>query len=194
MRSQTLAVPGQAPFTFAARRRAHIVAAVGLTALCAALSTAGPAHAAVAVKLVNAKGATRLADGSIGLARLTGTVHSWSTPVKHNTANARRVVKGLVLAITTGADDLRGGPPPEGAAKLIISLTSGAFVVFSNINASQKWNNNSVHKIYLLSLHSLPAKTKLREISKLEIVTSFEGGLFGDNWDIADVELVATVP
>jgi hypothetical protein len=41
---------------------------------------------------------------------------------------------------------------------------------------------------------SLPAKTKLREISKLEIATSFEGGLGGDNWDIADVELLATVP
>jgi len=160
-----------------------------------------PPPPSVTVPLLNAVGATTLADGSKGLARLTGEVHSWAIPVKPPSADAGKVIIGLELTVTTGEDDLRGGNAPQDNANAHITLVKGGSVLFEDINALQKWDNGSTWPVNLYTLGSplpgetgsLPPGLKLGEISGLEISTGFEGGSGGDNWDIADVKLVATV-
>jgi hypothetical protein len=144
-------------------------------------------------QLVNAIGTSRLPDGSTGLIRMTGQVHSWTTPAAvQPPADASLPLSGLQITVTTGGDDLRGGGSPGDNAAVTITLASGGQVVFNNINNSQDWGNNSVHTVNLLALNALPPGTTLGDITQLTITTGFGGGLGGDNWDVADVQLAGT--
>ncbi len=59
-----------------------------------------------------------------------------------------------------------------------------------DVNQMQSWGNNSAHTI---SLTPLPPSVTLGQITQVDISTMFGGGINGDNWDIAAVELDATI-
>ncbi len=143
--------------------------------------------------LVNAVGGTRLPDGSTGLVRMTGSVHSWSTAVSANPGDTNLLVTGLQLLVNTGGDDLRGGNSPNDNANAVLTLTSGAQITYTDINDSGNWANDTTSPAITLPVGALPPNTTLGDISQLTITTNFGGGISGDNWDIADVELQASL-
>jgi hypothetical protein len=138
--------------------------------------------------LLQDDGATILPDGSIGLARLTGDVHTWGpTAIQGIPSNqASLQVIALQVTITTGDDDLHGGSDGGDNA----TVTIGGVGAFPDVNQTQNWANRSVHTV---SLTPLPSFLQLGSIASISISTMFGGGINGDNWDIADVQLSATV-
>jgi hypothetical protein len=54
----------------------------------------------------------------------------------------------------------------------------------------QSWDNNSVHTVMLTPLR--PGIT-LADMTSMDINTEFGGGFNGDNWDLSDLQLQATV-
>jgi hypothetical protein len=142
--------------------------------------------------LVNDVGTATLPDGSIGLCRITGA----STPVNCFPGNGLTIpppsgfnpsdcVDSLQMTITTGADDLRGGGFPGYNADVSIS-GAGTFL---NVNESDHWPNGSVNTFPLV----LTSGVTLGSLTSLQVDTNFGGGYNGDNWDIADISLQATV-
>jgi hypothetical protein len=142
-------------------------------------------------ELLNLTGTTQLADGSTGLARFTGSVHDFSQAIPAPAPQfASDVVVDLEITLTTGADDLRGGSNGGDNASVIIALAPGLSMTFPNVNQTQSWGNNSVHTVSLTPLR--PGIT-LASLTSVDINTMFGGGFNGDNWDLADLQLQATV-
>lgn len=162
----------------------------GIT-LKAAVSAADTGCQLTSATLVNAQGTATLRDGSTGLVRMTGDLHDWRTGTQLTGAQPNQLVTGLLLTVGTGGDDLRGGISPSDNADAVITLGSGQTFTFPNINASGTWTNYSTVSVPLLTLNALPANTTLGDITALDIVTHFSGGIGGDNWDIKSVVLQA---
>jgi hypothetical protein len=149
------------------------------------------------VTLLDVVGHNVLADGTPGLFRFTGDAHSWTTGVSvPNSVEGARLV-GLRLTVATGADDLRGmsGDGINNTldnADAIVRFVSAGNVTFSNINGGARWGFATSNTVDL-NLSRLPTSTTVGSIETLTIRTQFAGGTNGDNWDISQVTLVATI-
>jgi hypothetical protein len=102
------------------------------------------------------------------------------------------LVRSLTLTIQTGSDDLRAGTGPNDNADAILTLQSGHTLDITNINGSQRWNNNETHSVPL----AIPAGTKSGDIVSLTIHTQFGAGgglISADNWNINQVTLQAVL-
>ncbi len=124
------------------------------------------------------------------LVRFTGSVHVWSGAVNVAAGDAGKVIEELTLTIQTGGDDLRGGSNATDNADVILTLSSGGPLTFTNINHGGHWNNGETHSLPL----PLPAGTKASNIKQLTLRTQFGGGLSGDNWNVNQILLQATLP
>jgi hypothetical protein len=154
---------------------------------CASASPPPTPPAPQTVQLLNVTGTTKLPDGSTGLARLTGDVHDFPESIPAVPAGeAADVVVGLQMTITTGGDDLRGGSDGGDNA----TVTVGGVGTFPDVNQRQDWGNNSAHTFMLTPI---PPSVPLGNLTSADISTMFGGGINGDNWDIAGVQLQATV-
>lgn len=151
-----------------------------------AVSTSTP-HGTNSSVLMNLVGTNSLADGSTGLARLTGQVHSWSQPVSVPPTEQNATLVGLQVSIATGGDDLRGNGDN---AEIVIHFSNVGDQTYSNVNQSQLWNNWEQHNV---TLSPIPQATKVGDIQSITIVTAFGGGSGGDNWDIYSVRMYATM-
>jgi hypothetical protein len=121
--------------------------------------------------------------------RFTGSVHNLTVPVTSRSAPAG-VLDSLELDVVTGDDNLNGGS----AANVIVQVDQpGTSTPFefedTDINEGTSWNNNTLHAVFL----NVPSGIKVSEISQVTLNTQFTGGLFGDNWDVAGLELQAAV-
>jgi hypothetical protein len=99
-------------------------------------------------------------------------------------------ISALNLIISTGNDDLRGGSNPGDNCDVTIQLTSGPPIVLKNVNGGQKWDNWTNHTI------SIPLPTAGLhggDIVSVTLHTGFGGGLSGDNWNVEQVILEATL-
>lgn len=138
------------------------------------------------VTLLNLQATTPLPDGSNGVVRLTGANSTWSRAIPAPLGKAEYPLLGLVLIITTGNDDLRGGTDDN--ADVVIHDANVGDVPYTNVNKSQHWNNGEFHYVFLIPT---PPSTTIGDVQSITIVTHFSGGISGDNWDIAGVELDA---
>jgi hypothetical protein len=84
----------------------------------------------------------------------------------------------FLLEITTGGDDLRGG---NDNVSVIIKLKGGKpEQKFANINKGARWINNYTETIPL----TLATGIKKEDIESITLLTSFGGGIGGDNWNL----------
>ena len=91
------------------------------------------------------------------------------------------LVKELLLEITTGGDDLRGG---NDNVSVIIKFKGGKpEQKFANINRSARWIGNYTETIPL----TLTTAVKKEDIESFTFYTSFGGGIGGDNWNMERV-------
>jgi hypothetical protein len=139
--------------------------------------------------LIDLLGKKLLADGTLGLVRLTGAVPSFTAKVAVPFAFAQLQVNDMKLTIKTAADNLRAGAAPGENANAVITLTNGAQVTFTDINQRQEWSNESESGEIDLPLSAFPQGTTLNDIKSLTITTNFSG----DNWDIKGITLTARV-
>jgi hypothetical protein len=164
---------------------------LSLTASLGCPSPASPGPTSVSsgpttIQLLYVAGRTPLADGSTGLARLTGDDHSLTELVPSVPASEKSdVVVALYVEITTGDDDLRGGS--DGGDNATVGVGS---VSFPDVNQTQTWGNDSAHTV---NLTPLPPAILLGDVSSVNISTMFGGGINGDNWDIFSIRLEAVV-
>ncbi|MBX2952734.1 MAG: hypothetical protein KF870_09520 [Leadbetterella sp.] len=86
-------------------------------------------------------------------------------------------VRELMLEISTGGDDLRGGNDNVHATVL---FRSGEQQVFHNINLLQRWIDDYTETVPLV----LNRATKKEDIVGVILSTTFTGGIGGDNWNI----------
>jgi hypothetical protein len=150
----------------------------------------GPTPALSSITLFTAPPNAVLSDGSRGVIRMTGDVHDWSHSIPVPSGMAGDTLVQLKLTIVTGNDDLRGGNAPSDNADVIVDFGPLGSTRYNNVNQSQTWNNGETHTI---TLTPLPQSATLGDLANITIETAFTGGINGDNWDIAQVTLVATL-
>jgi hypothetical protein len=91
-------------------------------------------------------------------------------------------VHELILTFQTGGDDLRGG---NDNVNVTVNPASGPSQFFPNINLGGRWiNNYQETECVVLRSPLLPGA-----IRSLVIATTFSGGIGGDNWNMAFVEV-----
>ena len=119
------------------------------------------------------------------LFRFTGSAHDWSRPLPTAGPRAGNIIHNIRAIIGTGGDDLRGG---NDNADIVLTLRSGRKLTFKNVNKSQSWGGGVRKTVFL----PIPPGTRTGDLVSFSVVTAFGGGLFGDNWDMANVKLMAT--
>jgi hypothetical protein len=160
------------------------VSSLQLSAVLGCASTSAPTT--VTQTLVDDVGKVMLTDGSTGLCRLTGSVHNCTVTIPPSGLAPSDVVDSMQITVTTGDDDLRGGGFAGDNADVAVGGQK-----FLNVNDFQDWPDGSVNSIPLVI--PFGATVTLGKLTTLEVSTTFGGGLGGDNWDIADISLQATV-
>ena len=123
------------------------------------------------------------------LVRFTGSVHDWSSHVNVASTDAGRQILQLRAVIVTGSDDLRGGSGATDNCNATVTLNSGATLTILNINDGLHWNNGETHVVAL----PLPPGTTAGMITQFGLHTQFGGGLSGDNWNVNQVQLIASL-
>ncbi len=122
------------------------------------------------------------------LVRFTGSVHDFSAAVAPQ--DASKQVQKLVVIISTGNDDLRGGSNPGDNCNLTIGLSSGKSIVVNNVNNGKtfaNWTNNSI------TIPIPVAGLKGGDVKSVSLHTGFGGGIGGDNWNVNRIQLEATL-
>lgn len=93
-------------------------------------------------------------------------------------------INRLLFNVTTGGDDLRGG---NDNVHFHIYFKDGTKQTIYNANKKHRWpdNHSQTVEIYLdKSVH-------LNQIDKIELQTTFGGGMFGDNWNMDAIKITA---
>jgi hypothetical protein len=87
--------------------------------------------------------------------------------------------------------NLDGGRKPNENADVVAHLTTGRTQPFPDVNRSAEWPTNTTptQPTDLLTMGTLPPSTVAGELSSIDIVTNFPGGLSGKNWDITSVTI-----
>ena len=119
------------------------------------------------------------------LIRFTGSEHELSRSLSTAGAGTGKLIDRIRLYITTGGDDLRGG---NDNANVVLTFRNGRRLEFANVNKSQAWGGGSKNLVFL----PVPAGTRTGDIVSFSLITHFGGGLFGDNWNVDSLKLVAT--
>jgi len=138
-----------------------------------------------------------LIASGLPLIRFTGQRHDLMLPVCARdsmlpacTQDIGQSVSALNLTISTGNDDLRGGSSAGDNCDVTVQLTSGPPIVLKNVNQGQTWDGWTNHTISI----PLPARgLRLGDVSAVLLHTGFGGGLSGDNWNVEQVILEATL-
>jgi hypothetical protein len=107
------------------------------------------------------------------------------TPSNPNLVIAKPVK--LLVEITTGGDDLRGGG--DNVSLKIFLKNNLTPIVWRNINASRKLDNNSVK----LAEKTFSQILNVDEIEKIEMWHDGGGGMGADNWDVDKVSIIAKI-
>jgi hypothetical protein len=93
-------------------------------------------------------------------------------------------ISTLHFQFTTGADDLRGGNDNLD----ILVVTKSGEQRQRNVNQGNSWKPNSRHHVDIKLNSPMP----LESIREIKLMTSFQGGVGGDNWDLASCIITAS--
>ena len=122
------------------------------------------------------------------LVRFTGSVHDHTENVAPQ--DVGQAVSALSLVISTGNDDLRGGSNAGDNCDVTVALTSGGSITLHNVNSGQDWQNWTNHTVNI----PIPAGgLKGGDIRSITLHTGFGGGIGGDNWNVQEIQLLATL-
>ncbi len=121
------------------------------------------------------------------LVRFTGNVHDHLENVAPQ--DVGRPVRALTLIISTGNDDLRGGGNPGDNCDVTVTLAGRPAIVLRNVNGGQHWNNWEIHNVNI----PVPAGLKGGDVRSVNLHTGFGGGIGGDNWNVQQLQLQATL-
>ncbi len=88
----------------------------------------------------------------------------------------------LILQFFTGGDDLRGG---SDNINVTMTMMDGTRVVFPNVNKGRRWIVNNDEAAEILLHYPVQAN----QIKTLLISDTFGGGIGGDNWDMAKLDV-----
>ena len=102
--------------------------------------------------------------------------------------DATKAVNQLLITIVTGGDDLRGGSGANDNASAFINLSNGTRLSFPNINSGAHWNNREA-----CGTTAGPDRNASRRLEGVTLHTQFGGGIGGDNWNVDQVILEATL-
>lgn len=94
-------------------------------------------------------------------------------------------VAQLLFEIHTGDDDLRGG---NDNLNLEIHFADGSTQYFPNANHGTRWGNNSVNTVAV----ALDRPVAPSQIKSIALLTTFSGGMGGDNWNMNSLRVTAT--
>jgi hypothetical protein len=94
------------------------------------------------------------------------------------------LVHKIVLELTTGNDDLRGGNDNLNAS--VTFNTSQQEQIFFNINKGASWINNYMETVVLTLSKPVPESA----LKELHLWITSKGGTDGDNWDLNKIRAV----
>lgn len=132
-------------------------------------------------------GTTSSSLKTVGFNRFTGDQKQLTiamTPAPPATAGQ---VTELIFEIRTGSDDLRGGRDNLDIETL---FTDGKNQLDGNVNAGASWTNNSSHTVKVTLNRPVP----VNQIRGVNLITTFSGGMSGDNWNMDSVRVTASGP
>jgi len=92
----------------------------------------------------------------------------------------------ITAVLRTGTDDLRGG---NDNLNLIVLLRDENRLRFDNVNDGSRWENNSLRIVR----RELPDNLSFADILGLRLVTTFGGGISGDNWSLSALRVSAEI-
>ena len=124
------------------------------------------------------------------LERLTGQVHQLSVPVPAKDVGT--AVSALDLVIATGNDDLRGGSGPGDNCDVEVDLANrpNQPIRLTNVNGGRSFAGWSSHTVSI----PIPAGgLRGGDVRSIKLITHFGGGLGGDNWNVNQLRLRATL-
>jgi hypothetical protein len=119
-----------------------------------------------------------------GFHRFTGNDKDLLIDINAPPPPAAGQVTQLVLEIRTGGDDLRGG---NDNLNIEIRFADGHVQTDPNVNHAAKWDNNTTHTVTL----SLNRPVPVSQITSVTLVTTFSGGMGGDNWNMDSLRITA---
>jgi hypothetical protein len=90
----------------------------------------------------------------------------------------------LLLEVTTGMDDMRGGADH---VDVTIRLADNTTQFFPNVSQGGRWLPNYSETVQVVLLQPVAAAS----IKQIEIVTNAGGGVGGDNWDLTSLQVRA---
>lgn len=125
-----------------------------------------------------------LAEGT-PVVRFSGENHRFPMNVPSVRDLTDAEVTGAQLWIQTGGDGLRGGKDEQGRVDAALLLTGGSAITV-NINRTHGWDGGQTH-FGVLQLPNPPPRVS--DLTGVELITHFTGGLTSDNWDVNKVAL-----
>ncbi len=118
-----------------------------------------------------------------GFKRFTGDDKQLVVSINQPVANAGQVAQ-LSFEIRTGGDDLRGGNDNLG---IQIHFADGSIQFQPNVNHGARWADNSTNTVSVpLNKPVVPG-----QIKAIDLLTTFSGGMGGDNWNMDSLRVMA---
>ena len=119
-----------------------------------------------------------------GFKRFTGDDKALTIAVNSGPPTPAGLANRLQLNFWTTDDDLRGG---NDNINVVVNLTNGQHRTFNNVNASQRWADNTQTTVNL----TLNPAVRPQDIASVTISDTFGGGMGGDNWNMGQVQILA---
>jgi hypothetical protein len=122
------------------------------------------------------------------LIRFTGDNHDLSVPVPGIDVGV--YASSLRLIVGTGNDDLRGGSHAQDNCDVTVELEGGQLITLKNVNRNGTWPGWSTREV---AIPLPPQGLRGGQIRELRLHTGFGGGIDGDNWNVNQLRLEATL-
>ncbi len=112
--------------------------------------------------------------------------YSISTPplIRTTTLAPDNLIRELQVEIKTGGDDLRGG---NDNCHIRVHYKDGTKDDYLNVNRGARWIDNYCETV-LITLRKPATRANITGIS---LITTFGGGIGGDNWNVDNIYVVA---
>lgn len=91
----------------------------------------------------------------------------------------------MLLELTTGDDDLRGG---NDNVHVIVRFRDNSTRTYKNVNRGKRWADGCRRLVRL----NFGKRIRLRDIASIKLQTTSNGGMGGDNWNLDRLRLMSS--